>query len=153
MERDFLFEIGRIHHLVGKMMMQSDNRNDRPTPSQIRFIEYLANNQNRDVYQSDLEKEFKISRATVHDVLDTMEKKGMITREKSKVDTRRNRVILNKNVLYHHEEVKNKLKMINTELIKNIDSNDLIVFCKVLDKMNNNMHNMVKGSDLHDKNV
>ena len=122
MEKDLLFEIGEIHHLVGKMIMKSEPRNNRPTASQIRFIDYLANHS--DVYQSDLEKEFKISRATVYDVLNTMEKKGIITREKSSVDTRKNKIILNKDFLEKHEEIKKKISMMNEELIKDIDSND-----------------------------
>ena len=151
MEKDYLFKIGEIHHLVGKMLMKSEPRENRPTASQIRFIEYLANH--KDVYQSDLEKEFKISRATVYDVLNTMEKKGMISREKSSIDTRKNKIILNKDVLSRHEEIKKKINKINNELVKYIDTYDLVVFNRVLEQMNINMHNLLEGSDLHDKNV
>ena len=79
-----------------------------------------------------------------------MEKKGIITREKSSVDTRKNRVILNKDVLDHHMEVKKKISNINRELVKYIDINDLLVFSKVLEQMNRNMHNLLEGSDVHD---
>ena len=148
MDKDYLFEIGEIHHLVGKIIMKSEPCSNRPTASQIRFIDYLANHD--EVYQSDFEREFKISRATVYDVLNTMEKKGIITREKSSVDTRKNRVILNKDVLDHHMEVKKKINDINRELVKYIDINDLLVFSKVLEQMNKNMHNLLEGSDIHD---
>ncbi len=148
MDKDYLFEIGEIHHLVGKIIMKSEPCSNRPTASQIRFIDYLATHD--EVYQSDFEKEFNISRATVYDVLNTMEKKGIITREKSSVDTRKNRVILNKDVLDHHMEVKKKINDINRELVKYIDINDLLVFSKVLEQMNKNMHNLLEGSDVHD---
>ena len=128
--------------------MKSEPCSNRPTASQIRFIDYLANHD--EVYQSDFEREFNISRATVYDVLNTMEKKGIITREKSSVDTRKNRVILNKDVLDHHMEVKKKINDINRELVKYIDINDLFVFSKVLEQMNKNMHNLLEGSDIHD---
>ena len=128
--------------------MKSEPCSNRPTASQIRFIDYLANHD--EVYQSDFEREFNISRATVYDVLNTMEKKGIITREKSSVDTRKNRVILNKDVLDHHMEVKKKINDINRELVKYIDINDLLVFSKVLEQMNKNMHNLLEGSDIHD---
>ena len=148
MDKDLLFEIGEIHHLVGKIIMKSEPSSNRPTASQIRFIDYLANH--KEVYQSDFEKEFKISRATVYDVLNTMEKKGIITREKSSVDTRKNRVILNKDVLNHHMEVKRKISSMNQELIKNIKEEDLKTFESVLEQMNKNMHNLLEGSDVHD---
>ena len=128
--------------------MKSEPCSNRPTASQIRFIDYLANHD--EVYQSDFEREFNISRATVYDVLNTMGKKGIITREKSSVDTRKNRVILNKDVLDHHMEVKKKINDINRELVKYIDINDLFVFSKVLEQMNKNMHNLLEGSDIHD---
>ena len=148
MNKDYIFEIGEIHHLVGKTIMKSEPNTNRPTASQIRFIDYLATH--KEVYQSDFEREFNISRATVYDVLNTMGKKGIITREKSSVDTRKNRVILNKDVLDHHMEVKKKINDINRELVKYIDINDLFVFSKVLEQMNKNMHNLLEGSDIHD---
>ena len=148
MNKDLLFEIGEIHHLVGKIIMKSEPNNTRPTASQIRFIDYLATH--TDVYQSDFEKEFKISRATVYDVLNTMEKKGIITREKSSVDTRKNKVILNKDVLAHHMEIKKKISDMNKELVRNINSDDLNTFTLVLEQMNKNMHNLLERSDVHD---
>ena len=148
MDKDFVFEIGEIHHLVGKYLMKSGPTSNRPTASQIRFIDYLANHE--EVYQSDFEKAFNISRATVYDVLNTMEKKGIITREKCSIDTRRNRVILNKDVLEYHKRVKKKIESINKKIVKNVDSNDLKVFNKVLEQMNMNMHNLLEGSDLND---
>ena len=148
MDKDYLFEIGEIHHLVGKIIMKSEPCNNRPTASQIRFIDYLADHD--EVYQSDFEKEFNISRATVYDVLNTMEKKGIITREKSSVDTRKNKVILNNDVLEHHKRVKEKINNINKELIKNIELKDLIVFEIVIEQMNKNMHNLLEGSDFND---
>ena len=151
MNRDYLFEISEIHHLAGKIIMKSEPCSNRPTASQIKFIDYLASH--TDVYQSDFEKEFNISRATVYDVLNTMEKKGIIIREKSNIDTRKNKVILNKDVLDHHMRVKNKIGKINKELIKNIDKNNLVVFQNVLEQMNNNLHNLLEGSDNYDKNV
>ena len=128
--------------------MKNEPNSNRPTASQIRFIDYLATHE--EVYQSDFEKEFNISRATVYDVLNTMEKKGIITREKSSVDTRKNRVILNSDVLEHHMEVKNKISSMNNELIKNINEEDLKTFESVLEQMNKNMHNLLEGSDVHD---
>ena len=82
-----------------------------------------------------------------------MEKKGIITREKSSVDTRKNKVILNKDILNHHMEIKKKIGKMNQDLIKNIDSDDLLVFTKVLEQMNTNMHKVLEGSDICDKNV
>lgn len=148
MDKDYLFEISEIHHLAGKIIMKSEPCSNRSTASQIRFIDYLADHD--EVYQSDFEKEFNISRATVYDVLNTMEKKGIITREKSNIDTRKNRVILNNDVLEQHKRVKEKINNINKELIKNIESKDLIVFESVIEQMNKNMHNLLEGSDIHD---
>lgn len=148
MDKDYLFEISEIHHLAGKIIMKSEPCSNRPTASQIRFIDYLANHD--EVYQSDFEKEFNISRATVYDVLNTMEKKGIITREKSNIDTRKNRVILNNDVLEQHKRVKEKINNINKELIKNIHEEELRIFENVLEQMNKNMHNLLEGSDIHD---
>lgn len=150
-KEDVLFEIKELHHLIGKLIMKTDMRvKYKPTASQIRFIDYLASHKDSDVYQSDLEKEFNISRATVYDVLNTLEKNGIIERVKSNIDTRKNKIILNKDVLEFHESLKERISNINTNVIKDVSKEDLDTFFKVSNKMKDNLHKLIEGCDKRD---
>ena len=148
MEKDILFEIKELHHLIYKGMMKSDMpMKCKPTATQIRFIDYLVKHHNEDVYQSDLEKEFNITRATVHDVITTMEKNGMITREKSNIDTRRNKIILNEDIFSFHKKLIKEMNNMNQKIVENVNLEELETFMKVLEQMKKNMHKVIEGCD------
>ena len=55
---------------------------------------YIFDNQDRDIYQKDLENEFSISRSTVTNILNLMEKKGYIQRASVENDARLKKLIL-----------------------------------------------------------
>ena len=58
------------------------------------IIGYLYKNQDRDVYQKDLETEFQITRSTVTSILKLMEKKGYIERVSVEKDARLKKLVL-----------------------------------------------------------
>ena len=58
------------------------------------ILGYLCRNEHKDIFQKDIEAEFKICRSTVTNILKLMEKKGYISREPEPGDARRNRVTL-----------------------------------------------------------
>ena len=53
---------------------------DAATANHGRIMAYLRRNADKSVYQRDIEREFNISRSTVTNILQLMEKKGYIER-------------------------------------------------------------------------
>lgn len=58
------------------------------TSVQISIIDYIAHNEDKDVFQRDIEKEFNIRRATATSSLKLMEDRNLITRTSVKKDAR-----------------------------------------------------------------
>lgn len=63
------------------------------------IIGYLSHNQDRPVYQKDLEKAFNVTRSTASKVLTLMEKKGFIKRQSVEQDARLKQIVLTEDAL------------------------------------------------------
>lgn len=64
------------------------------TQLQHMIIHFLAHNQDKDMYQKDLEEEFHVSRATISNTLQVMERSGLICRSAVKQDARLKKITL-----------------------------------------------------------
>lgn len=157
MKNDILFNIKELHHLIGKTMFNDiDKPEYRPTATQIRFIDYFVKNSEKSIYQKDLEREFLLSRATVSDVLNTMEKHKIITRVVGEDDTRTKKIILNPKYKSLHNKFQSEILKMNDIVTKNITNKDLEMFNEILNKMKDNIYDYLKmheGNDDNDKNV
>ena len=65
-----------------------------PRPLQVEIITYLIGTNGKTIYQKDIEEKLKISKAAVSDVLNSMEGRGIITKEADVCDARRKRIII-----------------------------------------------------------
>ena len=64
------------------------------TGTNLRIIRFLKNNEHRDIYQKDVEKEFGITRSTASRVLVLMEEKGLVERLSVEHDARLKKLVL-----------------------------------------------------------
>ena len=147
MDNDILFSIKELHLLIGKAMFLDSKKMPlyKPTSTQIRFIDYLEKHCDEDITGHDLEKAFNISKATVSDVLNTMEKHKIIIRVVNSEDTRAKKIILNKEYKELHSALKLEINKMN-QIIKNgISKEEQDLFNEVLNKMKNNVCNFLKS--------
>ena len=98
MNRKILYELKNLDcEIISRM-----NKQSMPLGlTQVKIIEYLIKNEH--TYQKDLEKNLKLSRATISCVLKTMEKNKIIERCSNESDARSKEVKLN-------EKLKTKFK-------------------------------------------
>ena len=76
----------KLHSLSNLIMRYFDNSPIKKSLDQVTgtngwIIGYLADHDDRVIYQKDLEKEFGITRSTASKVVNRMEQKGLIRRE------------------------------------------------------------------------
>ena len=149
MKKDLLFEIKELYHLVGKaMFMDMDLKDDyKPTATQIRFIDFLSNHEDMIVTGKLLEEHFHISKATVSDVLNTMEKHNIIIRTISKDDTRVKEINLNKKFKKRHEMFNKEVLKMQGIITENISSNELNKFNETISKMKDNINKYLSKDD------
>ena len=135
-----LYQIKSLEKSISKVLMNEDeckNINRPLTMTQINIIHYLLNNS--DVYQKDLENALDLSRATLSEVLKTMEKNKLIERVVSSNDLRMKKVILNENTKHLFESKIDRLKKIEDVIIKDLDEQELITFNRIIGKMIENI--------------
>ena len=84
-----------IHNCIHKHMEAKRHANkDDVTGMQRWILIYLKKQGEKEIYQKDIEQEFRVSRATASNMLQLMERKGLITRETASCDARQKRLML-----------------------------------------------------------
>ena len=129
-----------IHRKVDEFVsssIPSDEENFTATNAKV--VGYLLMNDERDIFQKDIEETLQLRRSTVSTLLQGMEKKGFITRESVAYDARVKKIGLTQKAIYLHSQIVSTLDGFEAKLTQDIDENELKVFLTVLNKMNHNL--------------
>ena len=107
---------------------------------QNRVLHYiLVRSLENPVYQKDLEKEFKVSKSTVTEILQLMERKGFIERKSSKRDGRMKRILPTEKAITIQREVMENIRTVEEKLRAGVTEEDYKTCLKVLKKMSENL--------------
>ena len=89
-------QIRRVDNLIFRKINQFARENgvEQATPMHGWIIEYLYRHRDTPVFQRDIEREFSITRSTVTNILQLMERKGYIERQSVPQDARLKRLVL-----------------------------------------------------------
>ena len=141
MQINIIREIKNLNISIGKMLFSSEDGilGKHPKPLQIEIINYLSKNQDKIIYQRDLEENLQISKAAISEVLISMEKNGFIEKINDTSDARRKRVVLSSETKKMHEDIEKKIDKLNDTLLDGINNDDLNIFIKVINKLKDNM--------------
>ncbi|MCM1543775.1 MAG: MarR family transcriptional regulator [Ruminococcus sp.] len=131
------FELHRTSKLI-KRRLDGEKPINMPTAAHGRIIGFIAN-ENRDVFQRDIEKELNIRRSTATNILKLMEKNGLLTRESVSSDARLKKLVLTEKAQELHEAVLENFKTLEEKLRRGISQQELDIFFNVLDKLNQNL--------------
>lgn len=103
------------------------------------IIGYLAHNQDREIYQKDIEEHFSVRRSTVSRVVTLMEQKGLVVREGVDGDARLKRLVLTDKAWEIHEAIEDDMNALENDISAGISEEDMAVFLRVADKMMENL--------------
>lgn len=89
-------QIRRVNNLIFRKINAFSRANglEQGTPMHGWIVEYLYSHQSEPVFQRDIERDFSITRSTVTNILQLMERKGYIQRQSVPQDARLKRLIL-----------------------------------------------------------
>lgn len=135
------FEIHRSSRLV-KRYLDNDATKlyiDKLTGTHGWAIGYLHQNSDRDIFQKDFEQEFNIRPSTASNILSLIEKNGLITRESVPYDARLKKIVLTQKAIDIHQIIENSFEKLEDKLKDGISQEELEIFFKVIDKINNNI--------------
>lgn len=142
MQRNVISEIKNLNNCMVKKLFtlgKKENEKFHPRPLQVEIITYLIENKDKTIYQKDIEEKLKISKAAVSDVLNSMECRGIITKEADVCDARRKRIIISKKAIETHDVMMKRLDSLNDSILDGISEDELNIFYKVIEKLKENM--------------
>lgn len=147
MKKDSLFHcIKELEKTILKSMGSGKEKKEIPTPTQMRIVDYILNNiEKEEIYQKEIEDALNLSKATISDVLNRMERKGLIERDVTLQDTRRKTIRLSKKAREVFERNQEKLEQLEKKAEENISEEELTLFFHTIEKMIENLKQEKKG--------
>ncbi len=112
---------------------------DPVTASNGWILGYIADNEDKDVFQRDLEESFKVRRATVSKSVTLMERKGLIAREPVPYDARLKKLVLTDKGRRVNEQKLEQFERFQKIVSHGIPEENLEIFYKVCDKIKKNL--------------
>ena len=99
-------QLRRVDNLIFRRLNQFSRANgvEQTTPMHGWIIEYLYRHRDEPVFQRDIEREFSITRSTVTNILQLMERKGYIQRLSVPQDARLKQLVLTEEGIRLHEK-------------------------------------------------
>lgn len=137
MSSDIGKSLKKINNLIKRDCAKVPARNVNRLRGWI--LEYLTANEGRDVYQRDLETELCVRRSTITEVLNNMERDGLVRRASVGTDKRLKKITLTEKSEEFRLAFKQRIDHIESVMSEGIDAQDLELFKRVIEKITNNL--------------
>lgn len=134
------FEIRTLNNIVKRYFeQQKPEEFDNSTGVHGWAIRYFYENRNKDIFQRDFEARFSIRRSTATNMLQLMEKNGIIRRETVSYDARLKKIVLTDKAVEIHKKATKNIEKIENTLKKGITEEELLSFYSVMEKIKANL--------------
>lgn len=133
--------IHELDNLIYRNMLAQGRRYgyDQVTVMNGWIVKYLIKNEDKDIFQKDIENEFGITKSTVAGIIKLMEKKGFIERVSVPRDARLKKLILTEKGRQYEERMGAQRRLDERKFCKNITDEEMEIFFRVLDKIKQNV--------------
>ena len=139
-KRSIGYEIKVIDNMISRQIISLKHKCPlHITPVQVRILSYINEQNQKEIYQKDLENIFNMRRSTVSGILKNMEKNNLIKRIDSPKDARIKQIILTDYSKDISKHMKIKREEFDKKLEQNIKEKDLEIFYKVIDQIKENI--------------
>ena len=106
------------------------------------ILHYLYHHRDQPVYQRDLEKEFRISRATATNALQVMEREGLVVRRADERDGRLKQVQMTEEALGNHRQLEERMEQMGRQLLEGISEEEAAELYRLLEILMRNLEKM-----------
>lgn len=146
-----LFSVKSVDNLAKKVLERQAAASGQELTIMHAWIIGFLYNAKEPVYQRDVEREFKINRATVSGMLTLMEQKGLIRRSSVSHDGRLKRIELTEHGRRQHEERMEHFLRLERTLEEALSPEELSAFLAMTDRLRKTLESLVqneKGGEL-----
>lgn len=139
---DKILDVGKrisiLDNLI-KRYFEANNSNAEITGMQGRILHYLMS-RTGESYSKDIEKEFRMRRATVSGYLINMENNGVVIRVDVPEDKRLKKIILTDKARSLYKQIIDNIRLTETKLLSGISDSDINEFLRIITLMQKNMN-------------
>ena len=104
-----------------------------------KVIHFLFENQDRTVYQKQIESVFGLRASTAMQVIASLEQAGLIRRVPSKADGRYKEIVLTEKAGQYKQDVYSDMERLKEQITRGIDPGQLQLWVEITEKMVRNM--------------
>lgn len=134
------YRIRLIHNQIHKIIDAKRRENEGElTGMQHWMMCFLMDHDGQDVYQRDIEAEFCISRATASNMLQVMERKGLLSRVAVDHDARLKKLLLTEPARAMIERANRDIREMEEQLIKDFSEDEVVQLRAYLDRIAENI--------------
>ncbi len=109
------------------------------------ILGFLRDNENRDLYQRDIEREFRICRSTATKILQLMEKKQLLYRESVSSDGRLKKIVMTDRAKEISNEIDFQIERCEKALVRNFTDEEIDEMVRLIKKMRCNLEYFKSG--------
>ena len=106
-------------------------------------LHYLMEHENEEVFQKNIETDLHIGKSSLTQMLNVLEQQGMIVREISRKDSRYKSIHITDKAREFHKGIRNDINEVEEQLIKGISQEELKLFSDILERMQENMNEIM----------
>lgn len=130
------FQVNVLSHRIRQMMNSMEQEEESAVPGmQGWIIGYLYSNQDRDLFQRDIQAHFSIRRSTATGVLKAMEQDGLVTRTSVERDARLKKLELTPKAKRLHEAVIGRIIRMEQALSATLSPEEKTEFIRLCGKI------------------
>lgn len=105
------------------------------------IIGYLAYNEGKDIFQKDIERNFRIGKSSIAGTLKMMEEKGIIIRQSVEGDARLKKVCLTEKGRECSHRMEQGKEELEQKVSRGLTEEEMEFFFQIIKKMQNNLSN------------
>lgn len=153
-EREQIQDVGRILGMIQNGMHRRRENNpllrevDGITGKNGWIIGFLSHNQDRPIYQKDIEKAFNVTRSTASKVLTLMEKKGFVQRHSVETDARLRQIVLTEKAQTIAEQMNQHRQDMEQQLIRGFSEEEKQQLTGYLNRILDNLYEESEGDEI-----
>lgn len=141
--------IGRLHNLMRRRLWKNKS-NLNCSGAEMKILSHILV-QEKPILQKDIENEFLLRPSTATEILKKLEQQGLIKRIQEEDDARKKRIILTEKVINEEKNLIGSILEFERDLTKGISRNDLSTFCRIADKMQENLLSSAEKDNLEEE--
>lgn len=129
----------RINRVMDNIPAIKENEN--LTGIQVWILNFLFRNEGKDVFQKDVEQEFKFSRPTATEILKTMERGGLIRRRPVDYDARLKKIVLTDYAEVIRRQIQAQIRKTEKIMTQGFSDTEIDAFYSFVERFERNLEN------------